>query len=161
MKKILLLLSVLFLFSCDSKSKKTEIIQEIVPIEEVEFSSEETLETETAEDIAFEKALEEVAIEGKNLQIEESSSGGFVMSFDSETLKQMTQQIKQQRNDMETKVAYDSEDDRKSAVEAINMSLALFEGEFCCVTHNKKHCADATELKKLEDKYKCLRFKKK
>lgn len=164
MKKLLFLFSVIFIFSCDSKKEKAvniETTEESVPIEKVEFSSEENLEIETVEDIAFEKALEEVAIGGENLHFEESSDGSLVMSFDIATLQLMTQQIEQQRDDMQNTYTYDSEEDKQIAIEAINMSLAMFEGEFCCTTHNGKHCEDSKKLKVLEDKYNCTRFKKK
>ncbi|QHI37926.1 hypothetical protein IMCC3317_33090 [Kordia antarctica] len=164
MKKLLFLFVAVFICSCDSKKEKTvnvETTQETVPIEEVEFSSEEDSEIETAEDIAFEKALEEVAIGGENLRFEESDNGKLVMSFDIATLQTMAQQIEQQRANMQNTYTYDSDEDKKTAIEAINMSLAMFEGEFCCTTHNGKHCEDSKKLKTLETKYNCARFKKK
>ena len=164
MKKLLFLFVAVFICSCDSKKEKTETaksVEEIVPIEEVEFSTEEDAEIKTAEDIAFEKALEEVAIGGENLRFEESDNGKLVMSFDVATLQLMAQQVKQQRANMQNTYTYDSEEDKQTAIDAINMSLAMFEGEFCCTTHDGKHCEDSTKLKKLEDTHSCKRFKKK
>ncbi|WP_298513551.1 hypothetical protein [uncultured Kordia sp.] len=160
MKNIFAIFCVIFIISCNPKKEKM-VIQEADPANQLNTFTKEDSSTETAEDIAFEKELEEVAIDGKNLQIETTDSGKIEMSFDIETLKHMTNEIKKQRYEMENTYTYDSEQDKKNAIEAINLSLEMFQGKFCCTTHNGKHCEDSNRLQKLKDTYDCERFKKK
>lgn len=146
MKNTVFLLFIIALVSCNSKQKNKTL-----PVQETEEEIEETVV-----DLDFEEALDEIAIGGNGIVFE---NGG--MSFTAEVLETTFNEAEEQLNDIKTKYKYESEAVRQSAIKSMELNLDLFRGQFCCTTHDTKHCEDSKSLKTLEQKYSCNRFMKK
>lgn len=148
MKNLFIALLILpFIFSCNSKDNKQNSSKiEVLNEDNFEYDSIKSIEDE----------LYDNAIGGEGVVFENGK-----MSFSIEALESSAQKVEQQLNDIKINNNYESEDLKKNAIESMELNLKLFQGIFCCTTHDEKHCTDSKELMTLKDKYGCDRFMKK
>lgn len=137
-----------FLFSCNQK--------ENLPIT-TEPPVRQKISAEADSLKAFEEALDEVAVGGEGVTFEDNGK----MSFDIKSLESTAKQTEAQLERIKSRNDYDSEDSKQQAIHSMELNLKLFQGTFCCTTHEGKHCADSKELQKLDTQYGCKRFMKK
>ena len=147
MKNLFVLVMILSLASCSINGNKHDETETVAFIEEP--SESESLDT-------FEKELNDEAIGGEGIVFED---GG--MTFDIESLENSAKEVEKKLNAIKARNDYESEDLKKNAIESMTLNLKMFQGVFCCVTHNGEHCADSKQLRPLKTKYGCERFIKK
>lgn len=131
-----------FTFSCNPKENKLNSVE-----------AETLIESDSRS--LIEDEINDNAVGGEGVIFE---NGG--MSFTIESLESTAKEVEEQLNNIKLNT-YNSEDSKKNAIESMELNLQLFQGAFCCTTHDAEHCADSKELRKLKSQFGCERFMKK